>query len=362
MVINHSLQHELSTHMQAMITSGAEEGMQLCVYQHGQCIVDIAVGTKNDAGDTLDHDDLVLTWSVSKGITATAMHLLAERRLIDYDDPIARFWPEFAQNGKAGLTIRHMLTHTAGISDMPASTTAELADWDFMCNRIAAMVPKTIPGVVPAYHPYSFGWGLGEVLRRVDGRPLAQFVQDEICRPLGITHMHFGPPADQLARAARLSHNVPADKLINRDDPANEGNDPVYQRATIPAANLMSSARALARFYASLIGDGVDGVRLLPPHRVTQATTVQRLGIDQTLWYSVAMGLGYWLGGTNNLMPPRLTTFGHPGAGGAIAYADPEYDVAIGFTKTRMHALIHSHDTSRTLVKIISKHLGMVEM
>jgi CubicO group peptidase (beta-lactamase class C family) len=348
--------------MQHMVDDGTEEGMQLCVYRHGHCITDLTVGTKNDAGEPLHADDLVLVWSVSKGVTAIAMHILAERRLIDYDDPIARYWPEFGKLGKSAITIRHVLAHTAGIPDTPEATIEELGDWQLMCAKVADMPLKSTPGAIPAYHGITYGWPLGEVLRRVDGRTLAQFVIDEINQPLGIDNLFFGPPEAKLAHAARISHNMPHITGSGTwADPAHVANHPAYQRGLLPAANLMVNARSLARFYASLIGDGIDGVRLLPHTRIAQATSVQRLALDQTLGYAAAFGLGFWLGGVNNKMPPRLSAFGHPGAGGSIGYADPASGISVGFTKTRMHYVVDSHDTSRALVKLISKHYGIID-
>jgi CubicO group peptidase (beta-lactamase class C family) len=362
MTINHELQSLVHQHMHRLVDDGIEEGMQLCVYRHGQCIIDVTVGTKNDAKELLGADDLILVWSVSKGVTATAMHMLAERRLIDYDDPVARYWPEFGKHGKTAITIRHVLAHTAGIPDTPESTIAELGDWQLMCAKVADMPLKSTPGAIPAYHGITYGWPLGEVLRRVDGRTIAQFVVDEINQPLGIDNLFFGPPEAKLAHAARISHNIPQITGIGTwSDPARVANHPAYQRGIQPAANLMVNARSLARVYASLIGEGVDGVRLLPHTRVAQATSVQRLALDQTLGYAAAFGLGFWLGGINNKMPPRLSAFGHPGAGGSIGYADPESGIAIGFTKTRMHYVVDSHDTSRDLVKLISRHYGIID-
>jgi CubicO group peptidase (beta-lactamase class C family) len=144
-------------------------------------------------------------FSTTKGITATCIHLLAERGQVEYDAPVARYWPAFGGSGKEAVTLRDALTHRAGVPQMPDGLTpGDLGDWDRICAGIAAEAPLWEPGTQTGYHAYTFGWILGEVLRRVDGRPIARFVQEEICAPLGIRDLYVGIPDEAEARVAPL--------------------------------------------------------------------------------------------------------------------------------------------------------------
>ncbi|MFM2310045.1 MAG: hypothetical protein RLY87_2167 [Chloroflexota bacterium] len=358
-----ALREQLTTQMDVLIASGREEGMQLAVYQDGHQIIDITRGVRDDAGTALSPDDLVLVWSTSKGVTAAAIHLLAERKLLEYDDPIARYWPQFARNGKEGITIRHLMSHTAGIPNLPDDITIEtMANWQEMMELFVEMTPISVPGKVAAYHGLTYGWPLGEIVRRIDGRPFARFVQEEICAPLGIKNLFFGVPAERAGQKARLSHDltVPPTYTQPTEDPVALANHPLIQTGCIPAANMMANARSIARFYASLIGNGVNGTRLLPQRRVTNMTMVQRWAIDQTLvGRDMGFSLGYILGGSVATMSSRQTCFGHDGFGGAIGFADPEHQLAVGFTKTRMTLNPANPSTSLELMQTIRTALNI---
>ncbi len=359
-----ALREQLTVQKDNLIAIGREEGMQLSEYHQGHQIIDITRGVRDDAGTPMSPDDLVLVWSTSKGITAAAIHLLAERNLIAYDDPIARYWPQFARNGKEGITIRHIMSHTAGIPHLPEDISIEtMSNWQEMMELFVEMTPITTPGKVHAYHGLTYGWPLGEIIRRVDGRSFARFVQEEICAPLGIKNMFFGVPAERTAQKTRLSHDLdtalPATSATA--DPVAMANHPSIQAACIPAANMMSNARSIARFYASLIGDGVNGVRLLPPRRVTNATVVQRWGMDQTLERDMGFGLGYILGHSVPTQSTRINAFGHDGWGGAAGFADPDYGLAVGFTKTRMTLNPKNPSTSLELMQTVRAGLQIPE-
>ena len=356
-----TLSQALTQHIERAIASGREEGIQLCVYHHGQMIVDITRGSRDDAGTPLSPNDLVLVWSTSKGITATAMHILAERKLIEYDDAIARYWPEFGQHGKDAISIRHLMSHTAGIPHLPAGTSLEFhADYDAVCALLANMTPVSRAGQIPAYHGLTYGWPLAKVLEAVDGRRFGQFIQDEICKPLGITDLVFGLPAARRADAARLSHDLGPNGFASNphENPTLMANHPGIQATCMPAANMMASARAIARVYASLIENGVDGVRLLPERRVAMATKVQRWAMDQTLVNTErGFGLGYFLGQSLPAMGLRDTTFGHDGFGGAIGFADPVHGLAFAMTKTQMTLTPNAPSINQELATIVREHL-----
>jgi CubicO group peptidase (beta-lactamase class C family) len=254
-----------------LVGTGAERGLQVAAYLDGRMVVDAWAGVADPAtGRAVDGDTLFTFFSCGKGVTATVVHLLAERGLLDYDDPIAKHWPAFAANGKERITIRHTLAHTAGLPNAPEGI--PITDWDALCRAIADMTPLWEPGTQTASHSYTFGWLLGEVACRADGRPIERIVAEEICAPLGIDALFFGIPDSVEAHVAPLEHDPTqtANPAIAADlrELAETFNRADIRRAVIPAAGGIANARALARHYASLVGAGVDGVRLLPPERV----------------------------------------------------------------------------------------------
>ncbi|MSQ12392.1 MAG: class A beta-lactamase-related serine hydrolase [Dehalococcoidia bacterium] len=338
-----------------LVSNGEEVGLQAAAYLNGELAIDAWAGIADEkSGRKVDGDTLFTVFSTTKGITATCMHILADRGKIAYDAPIARYWPEFAANGKARATVRHALTHKVGLPLMPDDITPEkMCDWDWMCKQLAATAPVWEPGTKTGYHAYTFGWINGEILRRVDGRSIARFAQDEICKPLGIKDIYMGIPDDVEARVATLRNappdpNAPVqppDSLMRRAIPPIVGttgdvfNRPDVRRASIPGAGGIVSARALARHYAMLAGFGtLGGVKVLNRESVETARTKQTEDRDEVIGQPIPKAMGYFLGGggMGAAMGPSSRTFGHPGAGGSIGFADPEHRLAVGFTKNLM--------------------------
>lgn len=332
-----------------LVERDVERGLQVAVYYQGELVVDAWSGLADAAtGRLVDGDTLFTVMSTSKGVVATVIHLLAERGKLDYDTPIAEYWPEFAANRKAEITVRHVLAHTAGIPQVPDGIgPSEMCDWERTCEAVSGLAPVWVPGTQTGYHAFTFGWILGEVARRVDGRPFARIVQEEICRPLGIASLYFGIPDEVEPRVAvlqdgRLPEGVPPDSLLLRAMPpsvwplAEFGNRPDIRRACIPAAGGIATARAIARLYAVLGGD-LSGVELLPPERQRIASTPQVEGLDVVRGTTQCIALGLALGGIpSSTMGQRVTAFGHGGAGGSIGFADPEHHLAFGLAKTRL--------------------------
>jgi CubicO group peptidase (beta-lactamase class C family) len=329
-----------------LVGTDAERGVQVAAYLDGQMVIDAWAGVADpETGRPVDSETLFTVFSCSKGITATVIHLLAERGKLNYDDPIATYWPEFAAHGKERITIRHALTHTAGLPRTPEGDRtgppgAMMADWDRMCQGIADLTPLWEPGTQTGYHALTFGWLLGEVARRADGRPIERIVAEDICAPLGIDSLFFGIPDTVEARVAPLENDAtlmegPTATTESRAIPA-IFNRPDIRRAVIPAGGGIANARSLARHYASLVGDGMDGVRLLPPERIRAATTVQTEAMDGVLGRPIRKGLGYFLGMADSAMSERPTAFGHSGHGGTIGFADPEYRFALAYVKNRL--------------------------
>jgi CubicO group peptidase (beta-lactamase class C family) len=210
MTMNQALQERVQTLIDQLVDSGDEVGLQVAAYVDGELVVDAWAGVADEAtGRTVDGDTLFTTWSTTKGFVATCLHILADQGRVAYDTPIAHYWPEFAAHGKESTTVRHALTHMTGIPQMPDGVTPELmTDWDAMCAAIAGHAPLWSPGSKPGYHAWTFGWIIGEIIRRVDGRPVAQFAQEELCRPLGITDFYLGIPDAVEARVAPLRQDA----------------------------------------------------------------------------------------------------------------------------------------------------------
>jgi CubicO group peptidase (beta-lactamase class C family) len=335
-----------------LVGSGEELGLQVAAYHQGRLVIDAWAGIADaQTGRKVDGDTLFTVFSTTKGTTCTAMHILAERGLLDYDNPVARYWPAFAARGKGRVTLRQVLAHTAGVPQMPEEATPEvLCDWERICAAIADLPPLWEPGTLTGYHGYTIGWILGEVLRRVDGRPIARFVQEEICAPLSLRNLFFGIPEEVEDRVAFLEDGPLPEggaepmpllaKAIPEQLPAAASlyNRPDIRHACIPAGGGIMNARNLARHYASL-ATGVDGVRLLSPERVSLIAQEQTRALDQVIGLNVRKGLGYFLHGENGeSISDSPDSFGHPGAGGSVGYADPTHGLAVGFTKTRLTA------------------------
>jgi CubicO group peptidase (beta-lactamase class C family) len=354
-----------------LVARDVERGIQVAAYLDGRMVLDAWAGVADPAtGRSVDGDSLFTVFSCSKGVTATVIHLLAERDKLAYDDPIAHYWPEFAAHGKDQITIRHALTHTAGLPKTPRGDRsgppgAMMADWDAMCRGIVDLTPLWEPGTQTGYHALTFGWLLGEVARRADGRPIEQIVAQDICAPVGIDSLFFGIPDGVEERVAPLENDK---SFLEGPSATDESrgiplvfNRPDIRRGVIPAGGGIANARSLARHYAALVGDGVDGVRLLPAERIRTATTVQTEAPDLVLGREIRKGLGYFLGMYDSAMSERPTAFGHPGHGGTIGFADPEHRFAFALTKNRLAAANPGEGTVNKVARATRAALGIPE-
>jgi CubicO group peptidase (beta-lactamase class C family) len=295
---------------------------------------------------------------VIKAVTAVALHIQAARGLVDYDAPVARYWPEFAANGKEKVTVRHVLQHRSGVWQMPADVTPErMADYAWTCDAIARLAPKFEPGTRNGYQSYTFGWMVSEVVRRTDpkGRSFRGFVDEEIIHPLGIDDLWMGVPASEHHRVARLvdapPRDLPPDAPPFLAIPLQVGTrEEIFGRrdvreSCIPGAGGYATARSMARFFAMLANGGaLDGVRLLPEDLVRTFSIPRRDAEqpDDVHGVPLRIGAGFWLGG--NLEPANLgriigrnpRAIGHPGAGCSVAWADPDKRIAVSISHNRM--------------------------
>lgn len=329
--------------LSALVRDTPEIGLQVAAYLDGDLIVDAWAGMADPAtGRPVDGDTLFMSSSTTKGITATCMHICAEQHKLSYDMPIADIWPEFAVHGKGRATLRHALCHQTGVPQTPVGYTPDwLPDWDRMCRGIADLEPKFPPGARTAYHSLNFGYIVGEILRRVDGRTIARFLADEICAPLGINGAYLGVPDSEMHRVATLTDApaAPPEYLAGMvGEPAGCSVAAVFNQrdvlqASIPGSGGALSARGVARHYAMLAGFGeLDGVRILPAQRIHDAIELQSFEMDEIYRVRTRRALGYRLGAdAGPLASPAA--FGHIGGGGSFGYADPERRLAIGFAK-----------------------------
>jgi CubicO group peptidase (beta-lactamase class C family) len=345
-------------------------GAAVCVYHRGRKVVDLWAGVRDEEGRLWRADTLAMSFSTTKGVVATALHVLVDRGLADYDDPVAKHWPEFAQNGKERITLRDVLSHRSGIPQIrPLIDRADrVLDWDYMVRALERAKPRLPPGGDPAYHAFTFGWLAGELVQRVARRPLMDVIRSEIAGPLRLDDVHIGTrdPAvrerlaslgpwrpnaiisgilssRRLAAAMRLVYRgarIPVDPLLMQDalipsDDASLVFEPRILDAPVPAANGLFTARALARMYAALAGGGeLQGVRILSPETLARATEVQVRGLDRVLMLPMHWRLGYHSAFTT---AGRLETgFGHFGYGGSGAWADPKRQLAFAMVNNRL--------------------------
>ena len=322
--------------LNAVVTDGRERGVQLAVYLDGELIVDAWAGMADPVTNCqVDGEILFPVFSASKGMAATLIHLLVDEGKLTYDTPIADVWPEFAAHGKGGIAVKHALKHTAGLPNMPMG----------LGYKELVEHPLYPPGEQMEYHAITYSWLVGEVARRVDGRPVPQQIQEKICQPLGITGLFIGLPEGREFRIAVLDEIFDPGVTPDKDDtkprytpgwmmPFHE----IMHRADVqhacgPGYNGIMNARSIAKHWAALLPGGVDGVELLPPSRIREATALQESKIPTEWSRTLQTGLGYFLGGTIKEFGSRLTTFGNGGYIGSMGFADPEYRLAVGLCK-----------------------------
>lgn len=330
---------------EAQATVGLHHGAQLAAYKDGTQVLDLAAGTTGPGGEPVGSDQRFLFFSTTKPLAGVALHQLVEAGELAYDDPVVEYWPAFARGdeGKAAVTVRHALSHQAG---MPASSFDTRPDaWTDWERAVEAMETAELtfePGTDAAYHALSYGWLVGELVRRVSGETVGTRLREHVLEPLGIEQIHLGLPDAQADDVATLVGFDDFDRCreptggldADRQAAADNFNREDFHRAEMPAANGVGTASDLARFYACLANGGaLDGTRILEPETVAGATSLQRaVEHDAVTGAPMRYGLGFILAGTpfdsyGTLAPPA--TFGHGGLGSSVAWADPDADLAV---------------------------------
>jgi len=344
---------------------GTPGGAAACVYHRGEKVVDVWAGARDARGTPWTADTLALSFSTTKGVVATALHVLVDRGLADYDDPVAKHWPGLGTSGKQDVRIRHLLCHEAGLHGIRSHLdhAERMLDWSYMTEVMEELVPVWRPGRHNAYHALTFGWLVGELIQRIADRPLADVLEGELARPLGLDGAFVGaPPAvrprvaelipprlrppeapaplARLGRALSRALRLPLDlhQMSEALMPRGIGDviySPRIHDAPMPALNGVFTARSLARLYAALAGGGtLDGTRLLSRPTVERATRIQNRRLDRVVPFPMRWRLGYHLAATTRGILPR--GFGHFGYGGSGAWADPDRQLAVALTTNRV--------------------------
>jgi CubicO group peptidase (beta-lactamase class C family) len=336
-------------------TERGDVGAAVCVYLDGVRVVDCWGGHADAARSRpWTADTIVSVASTSKGMVALCAHMLAERGKLDLDAPVDRYWPEFAQAGKQDIPVRWLLSHRAGLPAIRRMLPAEaLFDWSAMTAALAESAPWWTPGGRHGYHAITYGHLVGEVIRRVDGRSVGAFLRDEVTGPLR-ADFFIGVPEAADARAATVlppplsvagestiwdtiladPESVSGRTFLNPPRTADLVNTRAWRAAEIPAANGHTSARGVARVYAALARGGeLDSVRLLTPATIDRAIVEQSSGVDAVLTLPTRFATGFMLGLPGGLFEcgPGRRSFGHPGRGGSIGFADPDARLAVSY-------------------------------
>ncbi|MEV0327950.1 serine hydrolase domain-containing protein [Micromonospora echinospora] len=363
---------------QANFATRSEIGAAVSVYRHGREVVRLWGGIADpDTGRPWREETLQVVYSTTKSVPAACAHLLAQRGQLDLDAPVAEYWPEFAAAGKGNIPVRWLLSHQAGLPvlDRPIPL-AEALTWEPVVAALAAQAPAWQPGTAHGYHGFTFGWLVGEVVRRVSGRSLGTYFADEIAEPLGLDFW-IGLPAAEAHRVSRLveqpvapptpTHEVPEalrkalaaytdpTSLVVRStmvtDPPLDLTDPRTWAAEIPAVNGICTASSLARFYAGLIGE-VDGIRILDATTLAAATREQASGTDRVLMVPTRPALGFGLP-----LPEQPwwspTAFGFSGYGGSLGYADPASGVAFGYVMNGLRVSMDPDPRTSSLIEAV---------
>jgi CubicO group peptidase (beta-lactamase class C family) len=348
-----------------------DKGASLGVYVDGEAKVDLWGGTADvSTGRPWTQDSVSIVYSATKGATAILAWLLAQRGLLDFDAPVTRYWPEFAGGGKAGVPVRYLFTHQAGLPYLDQRLTrAEVLEGSRIVEVLEQEVPAWEPGTAHGYHALTYGWLAGALIAKATGATLGEVFQAEIAKPLGLD-FHIGLPAQDIPRVAPLVDMPPPDPhaLDAITDPAQRDllmalgaaaldpesgfsralstngalptpdatawNDPRVYQAEMPAANGISNGRALARLYAATVSE-VDGTRLLTAGTAEAARAEQVNGPDRTLIVPSRFATGFQLPAPGS---PQLSpdSFGHQGAGGALGFADVRHQVGFGYVQNQL--------------------------
>lgn len=348
-----------------------ELGAAVAVYLDGLPIVDLWGGYVDTVRkQPWQRDTIVCMKSVAKGMTALCAHMLIDRGLLDPEVPVVTYWPEFASaSGKDTITVKHVLSHTAALMFLDHANPGDCFHWDAMVRALELQAPEWPPGTKGAYHTATYGHLVGEIIRRISSKTPGRFFRDEVAEPLNIDY-HIGiyskvsrvtdllrDPNDRFVlddpkKAARAFKAFPADRDITNED--------AFRRVEFPSSNGIGNARAIARVFAALARGGeLDGIRLLKPKTLTQATTEQWNYSDGLWGVPMRCALGFLLQ-RPDAMPigPNPNSFGSPGAGGSVGFADPDLRLSFAYCPNLMWPTISIGDRCKALIDAVYASLS----
>ena len=354
-----------------------EAGAAMALTIEGKPVIDLWGGVADrETMRPWQQDTITTVYSTTKGMTAICAHRLVDQGLLDLNAPVAKYWPEFAQAGKADVPVHLLLSHRVGLPTVSDQLPkGAVFNWETMTDALARQKPFWEPGTRHGYHSLTFGWLVGEVVRRISGKSLGTFFRDEVAVPLGLDFQIGVDPKDDARIATMYTAVVPMETVQQveqreRDERERMGselkaargnmsiqgahNSADWRRSEIPAANGHSDARALARIYGALAcGGSLDGVQVLSPEAIARATIEQAAGADTMLPHPSRYAQGFWLARDGNFGPnPR--NFGHPGAGGSLGFADPDKRVGFGYVMNQMKVGVNAEaPTCRRLINAL---------
>jgi CubicO group peptidase (beta-lactamase class C family) len=333
-------------------------GGALAVYLHGEPVVDVWTGYADRRGtEYWTADTGAMVWSVTKGLASTVIHRLADRGLIDYDAPVAEYWPDFGANGKADITVRDTMRHRAGLSQLNGVSMGELLDQQAMEARLAAAAVNRVLYGKPAYHALTYGWLMSGLARAVTGKGMRDLIREELAAPLDTDGLHLGrPPADSPTRAAQILgpqgtltnplFNFVAPRLAALQYSGAFGSmyfpgmkavvqgDIPFLDSEIPAANGVTTARGLAKMYGAIANGGrIDGAQFLSQELVDGLTGEPSLWPDRNIFVPLSFHLGYH---SVPFPPGFMPGFGHAGLAGSVGWADPASGLSFAFVHNRL--------------------------
>lgn len=337
-----------------------ELGATVAVTIDGRPVLDLWGGHLDLArSKPWQRDMIVNVWSTTKGLTAICAHRLAGEGRLDFDAPVAKYWPEFAQGGKADIPVSYLLSHKAGLAAIRAPLKNEdIFNWELVTRELARQEPWWTPGTRHGYHAITFGWLVGEVVRRITGKSLGTYFRDEIAGPLGmdafigvdasldprVAEIFPAPPPapgqpNPMAEMVKDPESVSAKALMNPPNTllTTTTNSRAWRAAEIPGANGHANARALARVYGALARGGeVDHLRVMNQSELPRCYTEQSNGKDAVLGFTTRFSLGFMMSLPGSPLGPNPRSFGHPGAGGSLGFADPDTKIGFGYAMNQM--------------------------
>lgn len=362
-------------------------GAAAAAFVDGEPVLDIWAGPSRSDGTPWQRDTMSICYSGTKGIAATAIHMLASEGLIDYDARVADYWPEFGCNGKERITVRQLLSHQAGLHKLAhlVDRITDILDWDLIVSRLERTEPDFHPGTANAYQAVTFGWLVGELVHRVSGLRFSEFLAKRIVEPLGLDGMYVGEADTQMNRIPdfvglpdlqrngskplAMDYQVPfwirGERL--RDlwrrglTPKNAKQlytHPSFWKACLPAMNGVATARSLAKMYAALaMGGEIDGVRLVSPQVIERASEIQTRRADRVAIYPLHWKLGYHRTDAFLLAVPEA--FGHFGLGGAGGWANPELKLSFAFLHSGFPVTIVGQTRTVMMTAAVYESLGI---